>query len=102
MKQCLSAVRCPVCKKHVFMRGNSLICKKGHCFDLSKTGYVNFCAARDDNTLAEGVCVYNTVHFGSEIVFGGLVSGQTAASAGEIALFCVQLSSSRFLGELYP
>ena len=48
MKQCLSAVRCPVCKKHVFMRGNSLICKKGHCFDLSKTGYVNFCAARDD------------------------------------------------------
>ncbi len=48
MKKCLSAVRCPLCQKHVFMKGNSLICKKGHCFDLAKTGYVNFCAAKDD------------------------------------------------------
>ena len=48
MKQCLSALRCPVCKKHMFMRDHSLICKKGHCFDLAKTGYVNFSAAKDD------------------------------------------------------
>jgi len=29
------------------MRQSSLICKKGHCFDLAKQGYVNFQAARD-------------------------------------------------------
>ncbi len=48
MKQCLSALRCPLCSKHMFMRSGSLICKKGHCFDLAKTGYVNFSASRDD------------------------------------------------------
>lgn len=48
MKQCLSAIRCPLCEKHMFLRGGSLICKKGHCFDLAKSGYVNFCAAKDE------------------------------------------------------
>ena len=47
MKQYLSTIRCPLCYKHIFMRQGSLICKKGHCFDLAKQGYVNFQAARD-------------------------------------------------------
>ncbi len=48
MKQCVSALRCPLCHKHMSLRGGSLLCRKGHCFDLSRTGYVNFAAARDD------------------------------------------------------
>lgn len=48
MKQYLSTIRCPLCHKHVFLRQNSIICKKGHCFDLAKQGYVNFHAAIDE------------------------------------------------------
>lgn len=37
------AFRCPLC--HTTMRAKkpaSLVCKKGHCYDISKYGYVNF------------------------------------------------------------
>lgn len=35
--------RCPACRKKVFLkRPASLVCQGGHCFDLSKHGYVNF------------------------------------------------------------
>ena len=32
---------CPVCKAPLERKDNSLICEKGHCFDISKYGYVN-------------------------------------------------------------
>ncbi len=33
---------CPVCTKPMRLNnGKSLICKNKHCFDLSKTGYIN-------------------------------------------------------------
>ncbi|MBQ8497647.1 MAG: methyltransferase domain-containing protein [Clostridia bacterium] len=32
---------CPVCKKRLTKKDRSLICENGHCFDLSKKGYVN-------------------------------------------------------------
>jgi 23S rRNA (guanine745-N1)-methyltransferase len=35
--------RCPVCDEKMKMsESKSLICAKGHCFDLSKSGYLNF------------------------------------------------------------
>lgn len=35
-------VICPVCAGSLGLQGNSLICGKGHCFDVAKQGYVNF------------------------------------------------------------
>lgn len=32
---------CPVCKKRFTQKDRSLVCENGHCFDLSKKGYVN-------------------------------------------------------------
>ena len=32
---------CPVCKKELVSNGKSFICENGHCFDISKFGYVN-------------------------------------------------------------
>lgn len=35
--------RCPLCSNEmIFKNQNSLICRKNHCFDLSKHGYINF------------------------------------------------------------
>ena len=32
---------CPVCKHPLLLRGNSLVCKKKHCYDIARQGYVN-------------------------------------------------------------
>lgn len=32
---------CPVCKEALFAEGKTYKCKSGHCFDISKEGYVN-------------------------------------------------------------
>ena len=32
---------CPVCGEKLSENGRSLVCKKGHSFDLAKSGYVN-------------------------------------------------------------
>lgn len=32
---------CPVCRKRLEKKDNSLFCSSGHCFDFSKGGYVN-------------------------------------------------------------
>ncbi len=32
---------CPVCSRPLSLQGTSLMCKRKHCFDLSKYGYVN-------------------------------------------------------------
>ena len=34
--------RCPICKKELTAERNSLKCINHHCFDISKSGYVNF------------------------------------------------------------
>lgn len=34
--------RCPVCGDRFHVRENSFVCGAGHCFDMSKYGYVNF------------------------------------------------------------
>ena len=33
--------QCPICTKSMDIQGNSLICRHGHCFDISRYGYVN-------------------------------------------------------------
>ncbi len=34
---------CPKCNKNIrVINGKSLVCKSKHCFDISKTGYINF------------------------------------------------------------
>jgi 23S rRNA (guanine745-N1)-methyltransferase len=37
----LNLLRCPICKQQLALQNNSLFCENGHCFDLSKNGYVN-------------------------------------------------------------
>lgn len=34
--------RCPVCGNTLLQEENSLRCSEGHCYDIAKTGYVNF------------------------------------------------------------
>lgn len=35
--------QCPLCKQVLhFANEGSLVCKYGHCFDISSKGYVNF------------------------------------------------------------
>lgn len=34
--------RCPLCKEDLRLENNSFVCNTGHCFDLSKRGYLNF------------------------------------------------------------
>ena len=38
----LPILRCPLCKAPLVRRENSLVCAKGHCYDVARQGYVNF------------------------------------------------------------
>ncbi|NLM21888.1 MAG: methyltransferase domain-containing protein [Peptococcaceae bacterium] len=43
-KQLATVFRCPICSEQMHLKistSKSLICLKGHCFDISKHGYVN-------------------------------------------------------------
>ncbi len=35
-------MRCPLCHSAFARRENSLVCGRGHCFDIARQGYVNF------------------------------------------------------------
>ncbi|MFW6149719.1 MAG: putative RNA methyltransferase, partial [Atribacterota bacterium] len=37
----IAIFRCPICRQSMSIKNNSLLCLKGHCFDLSKNGYIN-------------------------------------------------------------
>ncbi len=39
---CIEYFECPICQRSMKLQENSLICQSGHCFDISKYGYVNF------------------------------------------------------------
>lgn len=43
----LSALRCPVCGGGFTLseNGKSLLCENRHCYDIAKSGYVNFCGS---------------------------------------------------------
>ena len=38
----LKYLKCPICGKSFSKNGNSVLCKMGHCYDISKMGYINF------------------------------------------------------------
>lgn len=41
-------LRCPKCSSAFDVRGSSLVCASGHCYDISAKGYVNFVPAKRD------------------------------------------------------
>ena len=40
--EAVSLLRCPICSGSFRHQGNSLICEKGHCYDIARQGHVNF------------------------------------------------------------
>lgn len=48
--------RCPICASQMAFRNeNSLVCSGGHCFDLSKHGYVNFLPNQSKTKYTKGL-----------------------------------------------
>lgn len=45
---------CPVCKKNLKLNKNTLHCRNGHCFDISKNGYVNLLTTKGRNPKLAG------------------------------------------------
>lgn len=45
---------CPKCHERLLKSGNSLVCGSGHCFDVSKFGYVNLLLANQKHTKDPG------------------------------------------------
>lgn len=45
---------CPVCSGILSEKGRSLVCEKGHCFDMAKSGYVNLLPAARKKTKNPG------------------------------------------------
>jgi len=45
----LGFLRCPRCASPFHLTEQSLVCGQGHCFDLSRRGYVNLAPAHDQN-----------------------------------------------------
>ena len=46
--------RCPVCGQNLFLQNKSLVCKNGHCFDLSAKGYVNLLQSQSSKNKRHG------------------------------------------------
>ena len=46
--------RCPNCKQPLGEKGNSLVCENNHCFDKSKSGYVNLLLSNKMNSKTPG------------------------------------------------
>ena len=40
--EAIPLLRCPICSGSFRHQGNSLICEKGHCYDIARQGHVNF------------------------------------------------------------
>lgn len=43
----ISLLACPLCGDELALSSNSLLCGKGHCFDLNRKGFVNLAPGRD-------------------------------------------------------
>lgn len=41
-----NALVCPICEDGLALKGNSLCCERGHCFDVASAGYVNLASAK--------------------------------------------------------
>lgn len=45
---------CPVCKKELTLKDSSYVCPSSHCFDISKSGYVNLLTTKGHNPKTAG------------------------------------------------
>lgn len=45
----LPKLRCPICGSPFSPTDQSLVCERGHCFDLSRRGYVNFAPSHNQS-----------------------------------------------------
>lgn len=45
---------CPVCGEKLEISGRSHVCRKGHCFDISKSGYVNLLLSKHQGKTIHG------------------------------------------------
>ena len=45
-EQNINKFLCPKCRENFLIKNNSLVCKNGHCYDLSKKGTVNFLSGK--------------------------------------------------------
>ena len=45
---------CPICKQELIKNEKTLKCPNGHCFDISKEGYINLLPANKKNTKSPG------------------------------------------------
>jgi 23S rRNA (guanine745-N1)-methyltransferase len=46
--------RCPICQTSLSVQNKSLACSNGHCFDVSKEGYVNLIPVQNKRSKAPG------------------------------------------------
>lgn len=51
----LKYLKCPICDGDFLESGNSVLCKKGHCYDISKRGYINFSQNRKEKVYGKNL-----------------------------------------------
>ncbi len=57
----LPLLRCPLCGQAFSLRGEqSLVCESGHCFDLSRKGYVNLAPSHDQLADKYGAALFDS------------------------------------------
>jgi 23S rRNA (guanine745-N1)-methyltransferase len=42
----LTTLACPIYEGDLAVHGNSLVCERGHCFDVAAAGYANLASAK--------------------------------------------------------
>lgn len=47
-------LNCPICRTDLILKTNSYICHQGHCYDISKDGYVNLHVVQHKNSHTAG------------------------------------------------
>ena len=47
--ECISLLRCPICRSALALREKSLVCANRHCYDIARQGHVNFVPNQKDS-----------------------------------------------------
>lgn len=56
----IPTLRCPRCKAAFSLTPQSLVCHNGHCYDLSRKGYVNLAPSHDQNAEKYGADLFDS------------------------------------------
>lgn len=75
---------CPVCGKLLSKSGNSLKCSEGHCFDISKNGYVNLLTGKSKKGHGDDKIMVKARH---DFLYAEHYSHLKSAVCGEIREF---------------